>query len=501
MKFKSIRKWKYTPELEGLLLFAQRLDELLFDFTLDTYKPPALNSSFLCVEALQLITEIEAETIEKANLKHVLDELEWSLRQDEVAKELIDLEIHDYVLRGENDSLGNVKVRLELLFNCINPPRYLNKTYELIFDAITKNEKKRITYLATTMTTSLLNMGYHQTYLYSKILDFFYYDHTVKISSIDDLHKLISQFTLEDKEYEVVFRVSKLIQEISDSCEAFNLKIIEALPDQYIEGIDKFPKNADDVYLLKNKVTAYDPYSARESAERSLEKTKNLFVLFHHKKGIKWNEEALVFCKTTNKEFFLKRPIGAMKKGFDLKAEKAAKELNNFIKNFQLSSRSFEKFDRVVDFHGLAISNEIVENQLINLWTSLETIIPSHSGKNKITNIINSLVPFLMLTYTKRLLQRLSSDLILWNQNIVKGILRKIPDSKGLTLIEKTALLVALPETKSLREELYSRFADYSLLRNRVFHLSELFGKPEKISNVLKEHQTKVEWQIRKLPQ
>lgn len=498
MKFKSIRKWKYSPELEGLLLFAQRLDELLFDFTLDTYKPPALNSAFLCLEALQLITEIEAETIEKANLKHVLDELEWSLRHDEVAKELINLEIKDYVLRGENDNINSVKVRLELLFNCINPAKYLNKTYELIFDSVRKNEKKRISYLAKTMTTSLLNIGYHQTFLYNKILEFFFYD-DIEISNVNDLNKLISQFTLEDKEYEVVFRVSKLIREITDSCEAFNLKIIESLPDEYVLGKNKFSKTSDEVYLMKIKVTAYDPFSARESAERSLEKTKNLFVLFHHKKGIKWNDEALVFCKTTKKEFLLKRPVGAMKKGFDLKAEKAAKELNNFIKNFQLSSRSFEKFDRVVDFHGLAISNEIVENQLINLWTSLETIIPSHSGKNKITNIISSLVPFLMLAYTQRLLQRLLSDLILWNHNIVKGIMRKIPDSKGLTLIEKTALLVALPETKPLREELYSKFADYSLLRNRVFNLSELLGNADKLSAKIKEHQTKVEWQIRRI--
>lgn len=498
MKFKSIRKWKYSPELEGLLLFAQRLDELLFDFTLDTYKPPALNSAFLCLEALQLITEIEAETIEKANLKHVLDELEWSLRHDEVAKELMNLEIKDYVLRGENDNINSVKVRLELLFNCINPAKYLNKTYELIFDSVRKNEKKRISYLAKTMTTSLLNIGYHQTFLYNKILEFFFYD-DIEISNVTDLNKLISQFTLEDKEYEVVFRVSKLIREITDSCEAFNLKIIESLPDEYVFGKDKFPKTSDEVYLMKTKVTAYDPYSARESAERSLEKTKNLFVLFHHKKGIKWNDEALVFCKTTKKDFLLKRPVGAMKKGFDLKAEKAAKELNKFIKNFQLSSRSFQKFDRVVDFHGLAISNEIVENQLINLWTSLETIIPSHSGKNKITNIISSLVPFLMLAYTQRLLQRLLSDLILWNHNIVKGIMRKIPDSKGLTLIEKTALLIALPETQPLREELYLKFADYSLLRNRVFNLSELLGKTDKLSAKIKEHQTKVEWQIRRI--
>ncbi|HBA86828.1 MAG TPA: hypothetical protein DCZ75_02245, partial [Geobacter sp.] len=446
MKFKSLRKWKNKEELEGLLFFAQRLDELLFDFTLDTYKPSALNAPFLCLEALTLIAEIEGEVIDRNNLKHVLEELEWSLKKDLVVKRLIDLDISDYILLGETDSLQNVKIRLELLFNRIEPSKYLYKTFDLIFESIEDVKKKDINFLAGTLITTLINQGYHQTYLHNTVEDFFFYGDEETIDSKLDLHKLFIHFRLEKKQYEVAFRVSSLIKEISDSCEAFDLKILDVKPETYKT---EFKLHRDDVYVVSADVITYDPYKAREEVERRLEKVKNLYVLFHHKKGINWNEEAFILCKTAQREFLIKRPLGPMKKGFDLKAEKAAIELNRFIKNFGLASSSFVKFDRVVDFHGSAIANEIVEYQLINLWTSLETIIPANSTKSKIANIVDSLMPFLILTYTKKLILRFTSDLMNWNSAIVKSVLRKIPDSKGLALPERVLMLLQVVENKS----------------------------------------------------
>lgn len=61
MRFRSLKRWNIKPELDGLLFFAQRMDELLWDFTLDTHKPMALNAPYLCKEAISLLEDIEAE--------------------------------------------------------------------------------------------------------------------------------------------------------------------------------------------------------------------------------------------------------------------------------------------------------------------------------------------------------------------------------------------------------------------------------------------------------
>lgn len=75
MKYRKLDKWDAPAECVNLLYFAQLLDELFFDFTLDTYKPSAMNSSLLCEEALKVIEEINNGNIKKPNLQHVLDEL------------------------------------------------------------------------------------------------------------------------------------------------------------------------------------------------------------------------------------------------------------------------------------------------------------------------------------------------------------------------------------------------------------------------------------------
>lgn len=64
-----------------LLYFAQLIDELLFDFSLDTYKPSAMNSSLLCVEALEVFKEVEDGNIKRPNFQHVLDELCANLKR------------------------------------------------------------------------------------------------------------------------------------------------------------------------------------------------------------------------------------------------------------------------------------------------------------------------------------------------------------------------------------------------------------------------------------
>ena len=55
-----------------------------------------------------------------------------------------------------------------------------------------------------------------------------------------------------------------------------------------------------------------------------------------------------------------------------------------------MDHESFERFNRVVDLHGISLINDIPENQLLNIWISLETITPTHVGNTKINEIVFS---------------------------------------------------------------------------------------------------------------
>lgn len=77
----SIPTWYPQVELDGLLYFAQRLDEMLFHYTIDLYKAPVLNTHLLLTEYLGLLYNKE---IGDKYLSYILDEIKLSLTKDPV---------------------------------------------------------------------------------------------------------------------------------------------------------------------------------------------------------------------------------------------------------------------------------------------------------------------------------------------------------------------------------------------------------------------------------
>ncbi|HHV48008.1 MAG TPA: hypothetical protein GXX56_03455 [Rhodocyclaceae bacterium] len=174
MRLKNLSRWKLNPSLDGLLFYAQRMDELLFDYTLDTYKPSALNAPSLCIEALNLIVGIENELIDRAALPYVLDELEWSIQNDPIAKSLLEASVDYYILRAEETKLAEVRLRLEVLSRTLESFRYLKATFVALRDHVARGEKAAIDRCARNMVTTLTNIGVSKQHLFNLTNDFFF---------------------------------------------------------------------------------------------------------------------------------------------------------------------------------------------------------------------------------------------------------------------------------------------------------------------------------------
>ena len=127
MKQYNLRNWTISEETEGLLFFAQRMDEILFDYTVDSYKGRMLNSFMLIIEALKTIADIESAKIESAHLKYVIEELNWSLQQDIVVHQLLENEKELFIpisFDENNKDYTLIKNILKLLSNKISPKKY-----------------------------------------------------------------------------------------------------------------------------------------------------------------------------------------------------------------------------------------------------------------------------------------------------------------------------------------------------------------------------------------
>lgn len=500
MKLRINKKWHKNKDLEGLLFFAQKLDELYFDYTLDTYKPPALISIYLCREAIELIDDIEEDLIDKQNLVNVLDELEWSLRSDIVAKSMLEAPIEKFVLNHEGVKLTEIKIRLEVLEKTLNSLTYTEICQELLKKEIIKKSKINISNLSKIYASSLINHGISKQHLNDKTKEFFF--NGKELTSCDDVDFYFELVTPVVHHFEIYFIASKLISEVKKSTNAFNLEIIKTPPKAVLNAANKanLKPSEDEVWVEVKEIQAFDRHTARKHAESNLNMIRDLFLLFSHKNRIYWRDETIITQCCDETPIVIRKPKNSMEKCFDLRAKDASIRLNDLISTINLHDTSFIKFNRAVDLHGIGSTNDLAENQLLNIWIALETLVPSHvHGGGKVTKVCNGIMPILLRNYLKRIIARVTSDLVNWNRPKTSYILRKIPNSKGKSLYKKVLELITLDEHEELRKELYKSLGHFHLLRFRIFELNALFCTPKSLIERIGLHEKKASWQIRRI--
>ena len=501
MRYRSIAKWDKPTESENLLFFAQLLEELLFNFSLDTYKPSALNSSLLCSEALDVIEEIDNGNIKKPNLNHVLKELCESLSRDDVTKSLLTLELSQInsVLLDPKKSISDKKVVVELVQRQIYLKKYKERNEELLTEIIVGEKNfSQIRSLARSFATTLLNLGYGSDWLYKITLDFFYYDKN-RIADNSAIKDFLEFFDGEPFEYMVILKGCNLFEKISNSCEKFKVQILGSLSELEIDTSDHdFTVGSQEVLIQVNNIKARDIHSAKAKADSKLELINTLFSLFHHKKAPDFQHDCLVINVTNGEVNRSRKALNVMHKCVDLKPPEAARKMNAFISDFSLEKISFQKFTRSAELHALALNSDSIENQMINLWIALESIIPTNKDDDlsTIEGIVENTLPFLNVIYYQRLVSRLAKDLLNWKRKLFISLIKPI-EADGVT--QKLIKLIALPEYEQQRNQLRAEFKDFHLISDRFEYFCYVFSSPEALLKGLESHSKRVEWQIRRI--
>lgn len=500
MKHKMLKKWHSDNSKQLILYFAQRFDELFFDFTLDTYKPPALNCVSLCREALEIISDIESELIDKSHLDHVLEELKWSLSADIVAKAILNAPPEKYIIDCENSKLVDTKVRLEILERNLNPIVYIGVTQDLLLDELRGGSKKKINDLAVRLASTLINMGIEKQHIFEKIqFTFFNGKEDFDFEDVKEFFELISPTS---HQFSIFFIASKHFRTIESSLDPFLIRIID-LPPAEIQSVAQsadLTPNSSEVWLEVLSIEAYDKHAARKLAVQRLDMARDLFLLFSHKNKIFWRQDIIISQCCDALPAIIREPKNIMEKCFKLKLNDASQQLYEMIKRLQLTGNARTKFFRSIYLHAVSATNDLPENQLLNLWIAIETLVPSNThGGGKVVKIRNGLMPILLKNYFSRLIQWLADDLLRWNTAAINRIIDGGSTSSTKDFQERILDLIALPEHDENLKHLYKELDNFHLLRFRVFEISEIFRKPKSLIEKLREHEKKVDWQLRRL--
>lgn len=494
-------KWDYKKELDCLLFFAQRISELLFDYTLSTYKFPTLYSTSLCLEAIRIIDMIEKNKISEKSIIPIKEELKLRLPKDIIVNHIIGDTLQDYIKEFNSENLHETRLNIELLYNKIRPDIYLKTTQDILTELIIENKQKsKIDKLTTNFVTALIDCGYSQSFINLQVNIFFFRRGDLgNISSSDSIKDFFKLFPLKNQTFEVIVSGSNLFKNTTQALAGFDIEIISELPkkDELSAKEKSYLKRKDknDILLKCSNIKALDSRTAKEKAESKINTVTKLFNFFHHKDFPYYSKYALIYNESKY-QHTIGPKISAMHKCQDFYPNKAGEKLNNLIHNFGIDSSSFYKIDKAIELHGESIKSDFTESQLLQNWISFETLLVGYSKKTKIDQVLEGLIPSLKLSYLATLIKELQNDLYHWDKSKTEELLSSL---NGETLTDKVAQLVCIESNKPIREKFYESLELFPLLKNRILKLKEIFTSPVSALEYLLEHEQRVIWQLKRI--
>jgi hypothetical protein len=316
MKAPDLKKWDLKPELEGVLFFAQLINELLFDYTIDTYKVPALNSRTLALELLNSIEDYEKKFLRQGAIKPIALELADRIRKDPVVREIIKDYFEEYIeLLIKETSIPQLKIRVSLLVNKIEG-KYFPMSKVLLKDSILNpKEKEKIARLTRIYIVELIDRGYSPQFIYFESERFFFTgSYPQRINTPEVIDEYFDSFSAQAKNINVMYRASKNFNLIKEHADALGIEICEEVPKLNFRGqspnVESFldENSFCPLFVIVKDNESLDLFKAREDADTRLSLIESLARYHVHRRDLVRSENALVYSEDQREFGIQKKP-------------------------------------------------------------------------------------------------------------------------------------------------------------------------------------------------
>lgn len=505
MLFPSTQSWSDLKELEGLLFYALRLQELSYDQS-DFVEKSVGTPVFNIIREYQDVIAIEDTGLVKGQEKELAilnEELKEKIHSDPVCKKLIGDKLDRYINCLKLDSKYEVNNTLELILLKIKPTKYWEELKNQVRSIILNGKQKdKILNLANLTFEFLINYGYEKGTIYHFInTTFFDKSRKNKITTHGDIDVFFETFDLRKREYEVYFVCSRLFLDIEDSCQNFNIEIKESIDPIYGLNVEKsFFKNKENKksFIKCNKIMAFDYLNAMTVAEEKVSLISDLFVLFHHKKKPWFSSYCLIY--NHKKEHVIKSSfsMNSMSKLSEYGIDFAQKLFPFFLENFSLKSESFKRFNRGVELHAHSLETTEASSQILNLWICLETLLITGKGTH-ISSVETAVKTVVGNYFLKERLSNLHDLLVKWNEEKYLNVRAKLPKPWDSPEYVSVLALVGIIDFKDLAEELLRDMDSTPLLRYKFMRLVRDYQKIKDFPALIEQRNKTTEYDIRRI--
>lgn len=503
-RLRNPRTYRFAglPIEHGLLFFAQRLEEALFEFSLDSYKAPALNTHTRCIELLRTLDEIDSGHVRKSVLGSLAEELADSVSRDFVAKRLVGSSADSLAIASwwRSDDTDAMRAQAHYLMGKLWHRAYESALRaELLALVPDGRSKERIASAVVSLVVEWMSLGFSHDYIFYVSKRFFWGIRDDKLTGAS-LGDFLAIFDSKPRPFSVIVRTDK---GWSPTATMLNPDLAELLvsppaPRTNLPRERRFLSSPSGSFLVLKDIRAREPRAAAEEALGRLRMLHSAVILHRHKDEVGWDAECLVYEND--------HPIVLRPRRDPMHREEECDDADlpqRIIRSLQAlggphpDSGTESRLLSALGLHASAVRSDEPSVQLLSLWSGIEALLPSAGDGARIVDIRERIVPALSASYPIKLLRHLHESLVHCAPRELEKALAGVPMApSGL---QRLAELLVLPEHKDALASLAASLAFNPLLRFRLWQLWKLFASPRAIRSLIKEHEARVAWHVERI--
>lgn len=511
MKKSDYTQLNMCQNKKNFLMFIQTFEEVLFYYSFESYKLPALNSHFLCYDILQTKANMDQKSITEGNFIPLSEEFEDMLSSDIVLKRVLHTTdvllkrrdklnaVVDYSKSDNKAKINKYSEVAEYITEvCAANNTYLTTVFDMLMESIFTEEcdvkvLESIYCLTRILATELVNAGYSSEYISQELKrTFLNYSCEIK-GQKEEMVDFINHFSFEKKTYQVLFGIN-----------AETASVLKHIEDITVKQPSKELRNA---LNLKHKgdrtaeliVKDVDEYGAVERAHGFIQTIIGLHRISQHHRPVFIKPYAQV--NEVNEELEVQKS-NTIKIGQNilLRANNDS-QLQSYFFDDQLLNKVDppESFFRAVSLHNSALDSKESTNQFLDLWTAVETLVGFKTGdEDKINVVCNILTSILNRSYIFCHVEQLYKDLTVVLGEECNQLLDKVDEKEEYVL--KLAETLSLRSNEEVYDELFSKLCNYPILQYRLeVFAKRIFRDSKSVFDEISRHKRKLRWQIMRI--
>lgn len=512
--------WEYTKDLETLLFFYQRSEEMLSKYTVDTYHVKMHNTLSLCKEALTIYRQLDGlNIINEYYSKYVhdiLNELIFSIHNDEVIKQILGVRLES-VITGLNAAKSDSSLMerwVETIIDSCQPRKYFEENKKIICEAVINNHNKdKLLSAMERFYSYLIDFGYSEEYLYKQVKEFFQYGNKkhekITINSTDFIKEFVDEFDFNENDYEFILLIDNKSLEYFSNLNIANFNFdIKYLDEKDIARLIRYNhgknlvakyhekrKSNENIKIVSYRSKEIDYFVSLKQFDYYMDFVRSFESYFkHYTFYINVYSSILKITKPNGQDdYIVISDRDALQKRPYISQEKIDERIKTILNYNDVDFFVWQKLINAIEMHHETVKIGNKSAMLRDFWIALESIFSNPKSSSTKNNTINSTLGIVQKTY---ILKRLRTVYHMLTESITDYVREQI----GIATFKDFVIYFSkYGKDSDEMKKIYSELDENPLLRYRLYDLKKIFKDGKSILKLIDEHEQIVNWQIKRI--